>query len=48
MTYQEIELLAKTLSYRDKLHLAETMLQMAREEEEKQNSSATLSEISTA
>lgn len=34
MTYQEIESLAKSLSYRDKLHLAQTMLQMARKEEE--------------
>ena len=42
MTYQEIEFLAKNLSYRDKLHLAETMLQMAREEEEKQNSPTTI------
>ena len=42
MNYQEIEVLAKNLSYRDKLHLAQTMLQMAREEEEKQNSSTTL------
>lgn len=40
MTYQEIESLAKSLSYRDKLHLAQTMLQMARKEEEEQNSSA--------
>lgn len=39
MTYQEIESFAKALSYRDKLHLAQTMLQMARKEEEKQNSS---------
>lgn len=39
MTYQEIESLAKSLSYRDKLHLAQTMLQMARHEEEEQNSS---------
>lgn len=39
MTYQEIESLAKSLSYRDKLHLAQTMLQMARKEEEEQNSS---------
>ena len=39
MTYQEIESLAKSLSYRDKLHLAQTMLQMARNEEEGQNSS---------
>lgn len=39
MNYQEIELLAKSLSYRDKLHLAQTMLQMARKEEEEQNSS---------
>ena len=39
MTYQEIESLAKYLSYRDKLHLAQTMLQMARKEEEGQNSS---------
>lgn len=39
MTYQEIESLAKTLSYRDKLHLAQTMLQMARKEEEERNSS---------
>ena len=41
MNYQEIELLAKNLPYREKLHLAQAMLQMAREEEEKQNSSAT-------
>lgn len=39
MTYQEIESLAKSLSYRDKLHLAQSMLQMARKEEEEQNSS---------
>ncbi len=39
MTYQEIESLAKSLSYRDKLHLAQAMLQMARKEEEEQNSS---------
>ena len=39
MTYQEIESLAKSLSYRDKFHLAQTMLQMARKEEEEQNSS---------
>lgn len=39
MTYQEIESLAKSLSYRDKLYLAQTMLQMARKEEEEQNSS---------
>lgn len=39
MTYQEVESLAKSLSYRDKLHLAQTMLQMARKEEEEQNSS---------
>jgi molecular chaperone GrpE (heat shock protein) len=38
MTYQEIESLAKSLSYRDKLHLAQSMLQMARKEEEEQNS----------
>ena len=40
MIYQEIESLAKSLSYRDKFHLAQTMLQMARKEEEEQNSSA--------
>ena len=40
MTNQEIESLAKSLSYRDKLHLAQTMLQMARKEEEELNSSA--------
>jgi len=39
MTYQEIESLIKFLSYRDKLRLAQTMLQMARKEEEEQNSS---------
>ena len=39
MTYQELESLAKSLSYRDKLHLAQSMLQMARKEEEEQNSS---------
>ena len=39
MTYQEIESLAKSLSYRNKLHLAQSMLQMARKEEEEQNSS---------
>ena len=39
MTYHEVESLAKSLSYRDKLHLAQTMLQMARKEEEEQNSS---------
>lgn len=39
MTYQEVESLAKSLSYRDKLHLAQTMLQMARKEEEERNSS---------
>ena len=39
MTYQEIESLAKSLSYRDKLHLAQTILLMARRGEEEQNSS---------
>lgn len=38
MIYDEIESLAKSLSYRDKLHLAQTMLQMARKEEIEQNS----------
>ncbi len=39
MTYQEIESIAKALPYREKLHLAQTMLQMARKEEEEQNTS---------
>lgn len=37
MTYEEIADLCKTLGYRDKLRLAQFLIQVARGEEEKQN-----------
>lgn len=39
MTYEAVEEMARLLSYRDKLRLAQTMIQIARQEEENANTS---------